>query len=443
MTQTLSYLGPYRNEVERCIQCGICMPTCPTYAVGKDETLVARGRLMLIKGVLDERLKISAVFEDRISSCIGCFACDAACPREVKIGDIIYAAKAQIAESRGLSPPARFASRVVVGWRWPLPVLLKIASWTSGVYRRIPLWGPVRKLLPFVYQGKKRLLPETGKSSLTSRYPETVKSGWKVSRGRVAFFPGCVINYSTQEMGQAALGVLNKLGYDVVIPRGQSCCGIPLRSIGDEAMAEKVARKNFNLFAGLDVEAVVTACASCGMTLKKEYPKLLQASSNGDYHRVLAFAGKVTDIHEFVDEKRSASDEPDEILLQASQDKTRVTFHDPCHLKRGLGVQDSPRKILKSLPNAEFVEMAEADSCCGFGGIFSLSHYDLSAGIGDRKAGHIRDSGAQVVATGCPGCKIHISDSLNRTDAPTKVVHTMELLDKVLDGSAEEKRYRS
>jgi glycolate oxidase iron-sulfur subunit len=206
-------------------------------------------------------------------------------------------------------------------------------------------------------------------------------------------------------------------------------------------MARKVAGKNLALFAVLDVEAIITACASCGMTLKKDYPTLLKDSANGDRARLTAFSQKVTDVHEFVRRKGTALPKGGEVST-ASPEKTRVTFHDPCHLKRGLGVHQSPREILGSLPDTAFVEMEGADACCGFGGTFSLSHYDLAAEIGQKKADSVRNSGAQVVATGCPGCKIHIADSLHRGGAEVRVVHTMELLDGVLDAASEESRWR-
>ncbi|MBI4715311.1 MAG: (Fe-S)-binding protein, partial [Nitrospirae bacterium] len=162
--------------MDRCVQCGVCMPVCPTYAVDRDETRMARGRITLIRAALEGRLGISETFQDRITSCIGCLACDAVCPSGVPVGEIVLAAKARIAERRGIPLLARLASRVAIGWRWPLPIALKIAAPFSAIYRRFPLWGPLPKFLPFVHRGKKRLLPKTGKSALLSRFPEVVRT---------------------------------------------------------------------------------------------------------------------------------------------------------------------------------------------------------------------------------------------------------------------------
>ena len=431
----VNYLASVKNEVSKCIKCGICMAGCPTYAVTKDETMVARGRLSLIGANIEGRLETSDILDNTITSCIGCLTCEVNCPSGVKVGEIIFAAKAQMAENRGLGITGRFMSRAVVGQRWPLSIIMRLSSIPLKIYDLLPDKWPFTAVLPFVRKERKRKLPSVGIRPLTASYPEIVKTKSKKVKGRVAFFPGCVINYSTQDIGRATISVLNKLGYDVIIPEGQYCCGIPLLSLGDVETAQKVAVKNIELFLKYDVEAIIISCATCGHTLKKEYPVLLNHLMNGKFEMVRNFSDKVTDIHEFVYREGKACTERslrsgDGV---ASGDKFRVTYHDPCHLKKGLGIYQSPREILRSISNAEFIEMDEADACCGFGGIFSLNHYDLASDIGERKAESIRRSSAQVVATGCPGCKIHIEDSLNRAGLSVSVKHTVELLDEALE----------
>ena len=462
----MNYLASVKNEVSKCIKCGICMAGCPTYGVTKDETMVARGRLSLIGANIAGRLETSATLDDTITSCIGCLTCEVNCPSGVKVGEIIFAAKAQMAENRGLGLIGRFMSRTVVGQRWPLSIVIRLSSIPVKIYGALPDRWPFAPLLPFVRKNKKRKLPDTGNRPFTSSYPEYVKTMCKQVKGVVAFFPGCVINFSTQDIGRASVSVLNKLGYDVIIPEGQYCCGIPLLSLGDMETAKKVAKKNVELFSRYDVEAIIISCATCGHTLKKEYPVLLSHLMNGSSDKVKNFSDKVTDIHEFVyckntpslnplpqgegklrgsavfsppltgggegEGEQEYSSETIDVNKVASGHKIRVTYHDPCHLKKGLGIYQSPREILRSISDVEFVEMDEADACCGFGGIFSINHYGLSADIGAKKAGSIERSNAQVVATGCPGCKLHIEDSLNRAGAPVRVVHTVELLDKIL-----------
>ncbi len=434
-----TYLTPLKDEISKCIKCGACMAGCPTFMITKDETMVARGRLTLVRAALDGRIEPSGRLKESITSCIGCLTCDVNCPSGVKIGDIIFAAKAQIAKTRGLNLIEKIASKWVVGLRWPLPILVRSSALLLKIYDGLPVKGPLIHLIPFVKNNIKRKLPAAGGPSLTSQFPEVVKTMHQRPKGVVAFFPGCVIDLSTQNIGRATLSVLNKLGYDVLIPGGQYCCGSPLQSLGDIETARKVALKNIEIFSSLNVEAIIVSCATCGHTLKKEYPVLLNQSLNGHFEKVKEFSGRIMDIHEFIVSRHaelvSASqgeftDSENKALFKG--ERQRVTFHDPCHLKKGFGIDQSPREILRSIPSVEFVEMEDADACCGFGGIFSLYHYDLASEIGERKTENIKRTGSQIVATGCPGCKIHIEDSLHRAGYNATVKHTVELLDEVL-----------
>src|SRR3989304_1269357 len=264
MDKAYTHLASLKDEISKCIKCGVCMAGCPTYAMTKDETMVARGRLTLSGAALDGRITASRRFEEAVTSCIGCLSCDVSCPSGVRIGEVIFAARAQIAETRGLNIFERIASKFVVGSRWPLSILVRLAAIPIGIYEGIPLKGPLVSLMPFVRNSKKRKLPASGGRPLTSQYPEIVKTKSKRPMGKVAFYPGCVIDLSTQGTDRATISVLNKLGYDVVIPKGQYCCGSPLQSLGDVETAKKVARKNIDLFSSLDVGAIIVSCATCG-----------------------------------------------------------------------------------------------------------------------------------------------------------------------------------
>ena len=252
------------------------MAGCPTYGVTKDETMVARGRLSLIGANIEGRLETSDILDNTITSCIGCLTCEVNCPSGVKVGEIIFAAKAQMAENRGLAFQDGSCQGLLWGKRWPLSIIMMLSSIPLKIYDLLPDKWPFTAVLPFVRKERKRKLPSVGIRPLTASYPEVVKTRSKRVKGRVAFFPGCVINFSTQDIGRATISVLNKLGYDVIIPEGQYCCGIPLLSLGDMETAQKVAVKNIELFLKYDVEAIIISCATCGHTLKKEYPVLLK-----------------------------------------------------------------------------------------------------------------------------------------------------------------------
>jgi glycolate oxidase iron-sulfur subunit len=194
------------------------------------------------------------------------------------------------------------------------------------------------------------------------------------------------------------------------------CCGRPYLSLGDRAAAEKLARKNADILSDLDVEAIVTSCASCGITFKKEYPELLAASGGG--------AVRMLDIHEFLADKVAG--------LPLDTVKVKVTWHDPCHLSRGQGLAQTARNVLRAVPGIELVEMKHPDRCCGFGGVMRISHPTLSGTIGEGTAKEVRATEAALVVTGCPGCRMQIADSLGKTGSETRVVHTVQVIEAAL-----------
>jgi glycolate oxidase iron-sulfur subunit len=238
----------------------------------------------------------------------------------------------------------------------------------------------------------------------------------RTAKGRVAFFPGCAVSYFQPDIGDAATVVLEALGYEVIVPDGLKCCGRPYLSLGDRAAAEDLAGKNVDALSSLDVDAIVTACASCGLTFKKEYPALLTPSGRELVH--------VQDIHEFLSDKVAGLD------LQLVH--SRVTWHDPCHLGRGQGLAQVARDVLRSVPGIELVEMKDPAQCCGFGGVMRVSHPSLSGTIGEKKARHVSATQASLVVTGCPGCRMQISDALRHAGSEAEVVHTVQVIEAAL-----------
>ena len=397
---TYTILQDYSNEIFRCIKCGACRAVCPTFKELLDESMVARGRISLAKAVIENRLELTSGFDNRISTCIDCKACVAGCPSSVKVDDIMLSAKAQIAKNRGIGIIENLIATQVVKRGWPLAYILKAA-------------GILGNILPFVVDKKKRLIPDLNKSPFLSRYPEIITC--EKPKGRVAFFVGCAINYMDQRIGEAVIKVLQKNNIEIILPKDQLCCGRPLLSLGDRDATLYMARKNAEIFNKLNVDAIVTACATCGLTIKDEYNKIHADKS------VENFSARLIDINEFI-----VNNTDFEKGLQPLAKK--VTYHDPCHLKRGQGIDKSPREILKAVFHNGFVEMKEADACCGFGGLFSFYHYNLSARIADKKAKNILNTKADIISSACPGCLMHIRDALNRNEIRIDVKHTIELL---------------
>lgn len=237
---------------------------------------------------------------------------------------------------------------------------------------------------------------------------------------RVLFFSGCMTDFVYQDAGHSLINLLRKHGnIEIIVPKNIGCCGAPAYYMGDHKTAIKLAEKNYRILSDINPDFIIVNCATCGDVLKSVYNLLLNV--NGDFS---SFSGKVIDIHQFL------AKHPEIIKTEnlVPEKKIKITYHDPCHLKRGMNVHSEPREILKAIPWVDFIEMEDADACCGGAGGFSLKHYDLSLEIGKRKAESIKETGADIVVTGCPSCQMHISDILNHAGHNRPVFHTVELL---------------
>ena len=402
-----SLLEHFRQEIERCVKCGSCRAVCPPFLHEQGESYSARGRMALVKAFLEKKLSVSDIFKDRLATCTGCLACEASCPSGVPVAEIIQAAKEQAVRESGTGIINRIVSEVLKH-----PAALQATAW----------------LAPFVlHYTKNRSSEFTVHSSQfsvkSSRSEEqgteyTVRSTGKKRNGTVVFFPGCAIEYFQPEIGRATKNVLNALGYEVIVPKGLKCCGRPLLSLGDRAAAEEHAAHNAAVLSAAKADAIVTACASCGLTFKKDYPTLLRP--DGDPLIIL-------DIHEFLSARLGD--------IRLAPFAGSVTVHDPCHLNRGQGLSKVLRNLLRSIPGLTIREMRNADRCCGFGGVMRVTHQKLSNGIAEEKAKAIIATQATVVVTGCPGCRMQIAHALMLAGSNVEVVHTVQVLEEALSNA--------
>ncbi|HWR73399.1 MAG TPA: (Fe-S)-binding protein [Nitrospirota bacterium] len=408
-----SRLERYRDKIARCVRCGTCRAVCPAFLPDRDESLSARGRMALIEAVLEGRLTVSALYQDRLETCTGCLACEATCPSGVPVTEIVQAAKEEAVrlEGRGLIHRMVSASladeRLMRGLAWVAPIVLRYAGKSvtgRGILMRNAECG-LRNGKTGAWGGSERCRMQDA-GSRKSQKPQR----------RIAFFPGCAVAFFQRDIERASVNVLNALGYEVIIPDGLECCGRPHLGLGDRTAAEASAHRNTAVLSSLDVDAVVTACASCGLTFKKEYPTLLAPSGRQPV--------PVLDIHELLAGKISGT------VNTAVQGK--VTWHDPCHLGRGQGLSRTARTVLHAIPGLVLREMDAPDRCCGFGGVMRVSHHRLSDRIGEAKAVDIITTGASMVITGCPGCRMQIADSLRRAGSHAVVVHTVQVVEKAL-----------
>ena len=393
-------LERFRKEIERCVKCGACRAVCPSFLHEEGESFSARGRMALVRAVLNENLAVSEIFKDRLATCTGCLACEAACPSNVPVTEIIQAAREQAIQESGKGIIKGVLSEVLKH-----PAALRATAWLAPLVLHYTKGGAA---------GGKEQSKDT-----KYRVRETRESGvGRGSKGIVAFFPGCAIEYFQPEIGMAVKRVLNALSYEVIIPEGLKCCGRPLLSLGDRGAAVELAAHNAEVLSSIKADAIVTACASCGLTFKKEYPKLLRPDGENPV---------ILDIHEFLSNKLA-----DIGLAPVSRS---VTIHDPCHLGRGQGLSKVVRDVLCSVPDLRLREMRNADRCCGFGGVMRATHQNLSDGIADEKAKAIIATQANTVVTGCPGCRMQIANALKRAGSEAQVLHTVQVLDEALSNA--------
>jgi glycolate oxidase iron-sulfur subunit len=286
------------------------------------------------------------------------------------------------------------------------------------LFKKLPENSGLRLRFPAPYLEQGRTLPPITAKPFRERVPEIILGD--PLQPTVIFFTGCGINYMYPAIGEAFIKALKFLDVTIIIPKDQACCGLPAVSAGAAATVEKLAEQNLAALSRHPADHIVTACASCTAGLGKLYPEM-----GAEFKDLSA---KVMDIFVFL--ARHGLPEKLAALPKAAH-PVKVTYHDPCHL-RNQGITKEPRAILKALPQVDFVEMADAGTCCGLGGTYSVYHYETSKQIGARKAANIATSGAEMVATDCPGCIMQLQDSINHAKGGQHSIHILELLAEAL-----------
>ena len=383
----------YISELLKCVRCGSCKAFCPIYDEDPMESMGARGRLSILLGLSTGKLVSSKILNDRIFSCTLCGACSDLCPLGVDIKEVIYHGRNILKKSDRQRRLLRFLTKLFT--KRP-DLCFKLLGMTQHMF--LP-WLSKKGLLPFQAE-----LPDR-------RFRDNVQVVTVPNRkGRVAVFTGCIINFIYPQLGESLINVLHALGYEVVLPAGEVCCGAPLRTLGLEEDAASMANKNLDLFGKLHVDAVISLCPTCTLTIKKEYPKLVGRGIEN-----------ALDISEFITDKLKAFPFSD----LSAHIKTAF-YHDPCHLKYGLGITKEPRQIIG---NAGIDLMdAEESRCCGFAGLFCFSNKELSRGLLNKCIHGLENPDAETIITSCPGCMMQLS----RESRNKPVLHLIEVIEEAM-----------
>jgi glycolate oxidase iron-sulfur subunit len=414
-----------QEETEQCMKCGFCTYVCPVYQSEKIESGVARGKNELVKGLLNGELEFNRNLADRLYKCTACMACTESCPSKAPIPRIVVAARADALRAIGMRFPYGFLYSSLLSNRRLLGNVLRFGRIFQSAF--MPKSNGVIRHLPAFMAGigKGRQIPAIASRPLRKWVDEVNKPArGKSPVMRIGYFPGCMDEFVLPHIGKKMVDFLTRRGVEVVIPREQGCCGAAaFLGAGDFSAGSKIADMNVSAFS--DVDCIVTGCATCACALK-EYPRFL-ADTQQRKESYSKFAGKVKHISQFLvdvlDLPASSYQTPAEIRGK------KLTWHDPCHLNRHLAVKEQPRGILKSLADANYVELPDAGRCCGMAGQFNLFYYELSQKIAEKKVENIESSDADIVVTACPGCQFQLLDNIVRLKKPMKVMSLMEVLE--------------
>lgn len=402
----------------QCIRCASCLNVCPIYQLvgGHVYGHIYTGG---IGAILTAFLHSEEDAKDVQSLCLQCGKCAEVCPGQLDIPDMILEIRNRIGDKKKLPFTQKFALDVVSNRRL-FHSLLRVASKAQkplsqghGFIRHLPLF------LSGLTEQKS--LPEIADVPFRDLF-KNVKQEVPSPKGKIAFYAGCLIDFVYPRIGEAVIKTLNAKGYEVTFPEGQSCCGAPASYMGDRENARKSAVLNLEALHAEAVDYVVTACPTCTHALKDRFAELV-AGDPVWAPRAAELSRKSRDFSQLLSELGSDPPEP-----KGKPGKRKVTYHDSCHLKRKAGVFLEPRQHMQNIEGLELVEMKESDSCCGFGGSYSIKFPELSAPILERKLKNIEASGAEVVAVDCPGCLMQIAGGLDKKGSKIIVKHTAELI---------------
>jgi glycolate oxidase iron-sulfur subunit len=407
------------KEIRKCVKCGACRAHCPVFRELKREPAVARGKLALAKSFLEGSIKLDDRTYLDMSRCLLCGSCVEKCANEVPVDEIVIAAREALARKRGLTSFHRAVGKVIRNSRL-LNMGANVASILGPLFmEKVPATSGLRLKYPFPFIDDKRIFPPIAAKPFLERHPEIIPG--ESGKPRIIFFVGCMANFVYTGIAEAALALLMHLGCTVIIPRAQQCCGLPGMSGGDMATVRFLAEKNLAALESSQADFIMTACATCGSALHRFYPDIVGKRHPELLQRLAAIADKTVDAAVLMGELGLRPEET------GAGENIKITYHDPCHL-RNRSITRQPRELLRAVPGVSLTEMEGSDRCCGMGGAFSVCHYDISMKINAVKSEAIAKTGAEAVATGCPGCMMHLSDGLNQRGLQIRAVHTLELL---------------
>jgi glycolate oxidase iron-sulfur subunit len=408
------------DEIAQCNKCGFCQVACPIFRATGHESGVARGRLALLRAIIEGRLDWSDDIDAPLFDCLLCGACTSNCFPAIPTSDLLIRARSEYLARVG----RKSIHRLLFDHLLPYPDRLHVAARAVALSKKAGLSNLARALGLLRIFGRDFANAEDIVENLpVTAFRDRHHPGVYQGSGKeliIGYFIGCGVDIIQQQTGTATLQLLRQIARKVHV-LDNCCCGLPAYSFGDLQIAQKLAQKNMQALASGPYDIIVTDCSSCASFLKK-YPVLF-SEEDSRHEAAKMFSAKVRDLTEWLNTVA--------VPAPATDAAIRVTYHDPCHASRGQGLVNEPRDILKNIPGIEYRELPEADWCCGGAGAYALSQYDLYRRVLDRKIANLKTSEADIIATSCPACIIHLSYGVRKHGLKTRVCHISEIINGI------------
>lgn len=421
MAELLNY-----DQALNCMRCGFCLPACPTYREMGQEASSPRGRIALMKAAADGLLQNPQVLEDQLNQCLGCRACETACPAGVHYGELYEQGKQAVEEKHARHRFwVRILRKLAFEHIFPYQKRMRILGGLIAFYQKSGLQRLVRKLgliklFPQHMQEMEAVLPETKASGVSQELGEFIPAkGEKI--GTVGMFSGCIMDIMFLETNKNTVKLLSEAGFDVLIPKQQNCCGALHAHNGEREKAKALAKNNIRAFKEANVDFIASNAGGCGALLQA-YNHLLDDEDEDMRREASWFAGRVKDVSELILDHSS--------LRDMGSLNERITYQSSCHLQNGMQVKDQPHFLLQSIKGAEYVPLFEGERCCGSAGIYNLVQPEMAGRILAEKMEHVRQTKADTLVTANPGCLLQMKAGIHKAGLSDKMraVHIVDLL---------------
>ena len=411
---------PVFQQAYQCVRCASCLNVCPIWTLvgGHVYGHIYSGGIGAILTGLFNGVETFAQFSDL---CIGCRKCTTVCPGKIPIPDIIDELRSRYVQKHGAPGMDKTMFNMVLNDRGLFhKLLLKAGAIGQAPFKK----GKFIRHLPLFMEEmtKGRSLPTIASEPFRDRVERLMKKNPSKPKKKVAYFSGCNMDFVFADTSENVVKVLQSLGMEVVYPMEQACCGKPILGIGDREAGKETAKKNIAAFEKTGADVILSACPTCTETLEETYMKLFENDPEWKA-RARAFCSKVCEFSKFVAQEYKKIGR-----LGHARGGEKVTYHDSCHMKRGLGIYEEPRALIDATPGVELVEMHNCDKCCGMAGSFGMKYQEVSIPMLNEKVKNIKDTGATTAVVACPACMMQIGGGLDKADTGIQTKHIADLL---------------